>query len=150
MPGEGGSLLRGKCVLVVEDEILVAMDLVAELEGADAEVVAITGTVKQALEAVRGFEIDLAVLDGNLGGERVDTIAEELNARAIPFCFFSGYSREHLPPRFSHIPVVQKPFDAGELLATLGDLLKAPDRGHDRTHSERGQDCRNGAEAGQA
>lgn len=137
MPAEGGSLLRGKCVLVVEDEVLVAMELVAELEGAGAEVVAISGTVKQALEAVRSSEIDLAVLDGNLGGEKVDTIAEALSASAIPFCFFSGYSREHLPSRFNHVPVVQKPFDAGKLLATLGDLFNAPDRGHNLAHSDR-------------
>jgi len=136
-PAGGRSLLRGKCVLVVEDEVLVAMELVAELQGAGAEIVSISSTVKQALEAVRGFDIDLAVLDGNLGGDKVDTIAEELSTRAIPFCFFSGYSREQLPPRFNHIPVVQKPFDAGKLLATLGDLFKAPDRRHDRAHSDR-------------
>ncbi len=120
--------LLNKRVLLVEDEVLVAMELAAELEDAGAEIVAISSTVEQAIDSVRSGAIDVVVLDGNLGGERVDAIAEELSARAIPFCFFSGYGREHLPSGFNDVPVVQKPFDPRRLLTTLSDLLRCPER----------------------
>ena len=115
--------LADKRVLVVEDELLVAMEVVSELEDADAVVLAVANTVAQALDHIRDDEIDVVVLDGNLNGERVDAIAKQLKSRDIPFCFLSGYGREHLPAQFGDVPVVTKPFAAAKLLATLTEVL---------------------------
>ena len=131
------SALEDKRVLVVEDELMVAMEVVSELEDAKAEVLAVANTVAQALQHIRDAEIDVVVLDGNLGGERVDAIAEELKSREIPFCFLSGYGREHLPSQFANIPIVAKPFAGDQLLATLSDVLTQERRGSQRRCAER-------------
>jgi PAS domain S-box-containing protein len=127
-----GALLAGKRLLVVEDEVLVAMDVVDELERAGATVLGTAQSVSQALELIRQSRPNAVVLDGNLGGESVEAVAEALSARSVPFCFLSGYGREHLPAQFGHVPIVEKPFDPRNLCATLGELLSGCLRGDER------------------
>ena len=115
--------LAGARVLLVEDEPLVAMDLQFELEDAGAEVVAIARTVPEALEMARDAGLDLALLDGNLRGEPVDAVAELLTSRGVPFCFVSGYGREHLPQGFRDAPLIEKPFRPDALRAILTGIL---------------------------
>ena len=52
---------------------------------------------QKALDAVRSEQFDLAVLDVNLGGEKVYPVAELLAERHIPFVFLSGYGDEAIP-----------------------------------------------------
>jgi hypothetical protein len=42
--------------------------------------------------------IDLAVLDVNLGDEKVYPVADALAERDVPFVFLTGYGSEMLPP----------------------------------------------------
>jgi CheY-like chemotaxis protein len=83
--------LAGKRVLVVEDEPLVALDIVAELEGAGADVVGSAGTAKEALHIIDNTLLDAALLDANLRGHPVGEIAAALAARNVPFLFVTGY-----------------------------------------------------------
>ncbi|MGE6696415.1 response regulator [Hyphomonas sp. NPDC076900] len=119
-----GAELAGLHVLVVEDEPLVVLDLTHEIEDAGAEVVAVARTLSEALDTASGDGIDLAILDGNLRGEKVDAVAELLAGRDIPFCFVSGYGPEHLPSAFRSVPVIQKPFSSAGLRAVLRRLAK--------------------------
>lgn len=109
-------------VLVIEDEALVSMAVVEEITDAGAIVAGTAHRVAEALEMVNGAEADVAILDGNLHGESVEAIAKALEARGIPFCFLSGYGREHLPSGFEPYPVVEKPFDTAQLLEALQGL----------------------------
>lgn len=118
-----GAILHGRAVLVVEDEPLVALDIQAELELAGAGRVRIARTVDAALSALAGERFDLALLDGNLRGEPVDAVARALRQGAVPFCFVSGYGREHLPPGFEEAPLIQKPFPPASLRQILSELL---------------------------
>ncbi len=122
-PAPGPALLEGRSVLVVEDEPLVALDIQAELESAGAGRVQIARTVDAALAALAGERFDLALLDGNLKGQPVDAVADRLRGDGVPFCFVSGYGREHLPPGFEDAPLIQKPFPPSSLRQTLADLL---------------------------
>lgn len=115
--------LKGCRVLLVEDEPLVAMDLRHELEEAGATVTEIVRSVEEALDAARGGGIDLALLDGNLKGEPVDDVAALFDELSVPFCFVSGYGREHLPQGFDHAPLIEKPFRPDTLRSTLTSLL---------------------------
>ncbi|WP_207102980.1 response regulator [Paracoccus shandongensis] len=118
--------LDGCTVLVVEDEPLVAMDIRSELEDAGAGPVRIARTVDAALSALAEARFDLALLDGNLKGRPVDAVAQRLRQSRIPFCFVSGYGREHLPPGFDDAPLIQKPFAPAALRLVLADLLCPP------------------------
>nr|WP_111298719.1 response regulator [Paracoccus saliphilus] len=115
--------LAGARVLLVEDEPLVALDLRLELEDAGAIVVALSRTVAEAIQAANSHQIDLALLDGNLKGEPVDEVAALLSERQVPFCFVSGYGREHLPAGFDTAPLIEKPFRPDALRSILTGLL---------------------------
>jgi len=125
MPNEPApkDIVVGRRILVVEDEALVAMDVRAGLEEAGASVVRIARTLPDAIAAAAGEDIDLALLDGNLGGKPVDEVASILSQRAIPFCFVSGYGREHLPRGFADSPVLAKPFAVETLIRMVRDIL---------------------------
>ncbi|VDS08643.1 Blue-light-activated histidine kinase [Paracoccus haematequi] len=120
------AVLRGQSVLVVEDEPLVALDIQAELELAGAGRVRIVRSVDAALSALAEDRFDLALLDGNLKGQPVDAVALGLRRGAVPFCFVSGYGREHLPQGFDDAPLIQKPFPPASLSQTLAQLLHPP------------------------
>ncbi len=115
--------ISGLRVLIVEDEVLVALDLSQELEILGADVVGVASTLADAQSAARRTDIDLAILDGNLRGERVDSVADMLTERGVPFFFLSGYGSEHLPAQFRSLPVVQKPFSSKVLRSTLLRVL---------------------------
>ena len=117
-------LLTGRRILVVEDEPLVAMDLVMELDEVGAKVICVARTLNEALAAAKASEVDLAILDGNLDGDPVDAVASTLAERGVPFCFVSGYGPEHLPADFRQMPLVQKPFNGALLRQVLGRLLQ--------------------------
>jgi PAS domain S-box-containing protein len=106
----------GRRILVVEDEPLVALDLVSTLEDFGATVVGPFGTVDEAVAAIEVSIADVAFLDGNLHGEPVDAVAAALTRCGIPFAFVSGYGRESLPKSFAQVEIVTKPFSPEQIL----------------------------------
>ena len=116
------STIRGKRVLVVEDESLIAMELTHVIQDAGGEVVASVATVAEGLRAIQETKPDSALLDANLGGQRSDELASALAARGIPFAFLTGYSREALPERFRDAKLIAKPFMAREVIEALAEL----------------------------
>jgi CheY-like chemotaxis protein len=115
-------LLPGLRVLVVEDEPLLAMELTLEIQEAGAEAIGPASSCTQALDLIRSEHPDIALLDGNLNGERIDAVADELAARDTPFAFVSGYGREHLPEGHTDRPIISKPFVAAEIVAMIARL----------------------------
>ena len=111
-------------VLVVEDEVLVAMyveELLSEL-GYDKVLVA-TG-LDQALSIAREAAFDFAVLDINLGGRLSFPVADVLRARGIPFLFASGYASKGVNDNYKDAVRIQKPFRSRDLARAI-DRLRA-------------------------
>jgi CheY-like chemotaxis protein len=105
-------LLKGRRVLVVEDDYFLADDIRIEFERAGAEVLGPVGRVKDALHLLEGCErLDGAILDINLGGEKVYDVADALQARAIPFVFATGYDAEIIPERYTRVLRCEKPIE---------------------------------------
>jgi len=98
-------------ILLVEDEILIAMSMVQTLGYLDFDVIGPFATVKDALAAVECEAIDAAILDINLAGEMVYPVATELQARSVPFVFMTGYGSEAGTGPFPEAQVFQKPID---------------------------------------
>jgi PAS domain S-box-containing protein len=99
----------GNRVLLVEDEILVAMmmkDILSELGFA---VIGPFSRLAEAMVAAVHEEIDAGIIDVNLGGEFVYPVADVLAARKIPFVFVTGYGVESIDGRFGYVPIVKKP-----------------------------------------
>jgi two-component sensor histidine kinase/DNA-binding response OmpR family regulator len=102
-------LSAGNRVLLVEDEILVAMmmrDILMEL---GFSVVGPFNRLSQAMVAAVHENIDAGIIDINLGGEFVYPVADVLVARRIPFVFVTGYGVESIDGRFGCVPVIKKP-----------------------------------------
>lgn len=109
-------------VLVVEDEMTVAMlieDMVCELA---YEVSAVVPRVEDAMRLLDSDSFDLALLDVHLNGKTVFPFASELEAREIPFLFATAYGARGIPEEFRHHQVLQKPFGPVELRRALIDL----------------------------
>jgi DNA-binding response OmpR family regulator len=114
-----GGVLEGLRILVAEDEFLLATQLEDELLAAGCDVLGPYPSVAEARQAVRDMTFDLALLDVNLRGELIFSVADELRARAIPILLLSGYSPANLPERFRTLPRVAKPYDQRVLLREI-------------------------------
>jgi two-component sensor histidine kinase/two-component SAPR family response regulator len=117
-PAIDKNCVRGRNILVVEDEPLIAMltgRVVKELGG----VVLGPFSSPREARAVLATPIDAALLDVNVGGEFVYSLAEELTARNVPIVFVTGYDSRAVDQRFAEVPVLTKPVDREELAAAL-------------------------------
>jgi CheY-like chemotaxis protein len=109
-------------VLVVEDEILIAMllsDMLAEL---GYDVVGPVSDIERAVLAVDAGGFELAILDVNLNGRRSSDVADKLKTQKIPFIFATGYSFK-APEGFENVPTLQKPFQLHDLRRAL-DVIR--------------------------
>ena len=111
--------LEGVKVLVVEDETIVAMLLEQMLEELDCQVAGVAGQLNLAMEMARTVDAEVAILDLNLSGQRVDPVAEILAGRNVPFIFASGYGEDGLAPEWRGRPVLPKPFRLDQLKDAL-------------------------------
>jgi CheY-like chemotaxis protein len=108
-------------VLIVEDEIIVAMFLEDLLGDFGYEVAGVVSFLDEAM--ARPADYDLAVLDVHVNGRPIFDFADRLAARGIPFVFATGYGPRGIPDRHAGRPVLQKPFQPDELKATLALAL---------------------------
>jgi two-component sensor histidine kinase/CheY-like chemotaxis protein len=115
--------LDGRRFLVVEDEPLIGLDIVAALESAKADVEGPVTTVKKACELIEQSRFDGVLLDANLHGDPVDLIADALSQRDIPFVFVTGYNGNALPEAFRAIPVLSKPCSSEQVIEVAASLV---------------------------
>ena len=115
--------LAGLRVLVVEDESLIGMLAEDLLEQLGCRMVGLVSSLRKAVELAKSAEVDLALLDVDIGGEPVYPVALALQARGVPFLFMSGYGALDEPWR-AH-PIVQKPFDVDQLRREIERALSA-------------------------
>ena len=106
-------------ILVVEDEFLLACMIEEDLRAGGCTVVGPFGDLASASEAAGREAFDLALLDINLNGEMAYPLADDLQARGIPFLFLSGYGTSNLPERFRTSPQIAKPYDPAVLLREI-------------------------------
>jgi len=117
--------LNGLRLLIVEDEAMVAMMVEDMLEDLGCVVVDVAGTLSRGLALVAdpGLDLDGAILDVNLGGDKVYPVAEALTARGIPFIFATGYGIGGIAETFSHVPALAKPYETRALQEMLTAAL---------------------------
>ncbi|HEY0572058.1 MAG TPA: response regulator [Enterovirga sp.] len=115
-----GATLLNRRILVVEDEYMLAEDMQRGLEKAGAIVLGPVPSVEDALELLDDEpHVDGAVLDINLGGEKVFRVADALGARGISFVFTTGYDASEVPPAYRHVPRYEKPVSAATVARAL-------------------------------
>ena len=116
--------LTGTSVLIVEDEPLIALDIHAALSTVGASIIAATkGT--EALELIRIAEINVAVLDINLGDRDCSAVCRALSQRKIPFLFYTGHPGADVLEQWPHAPVLVKPARSSDIVARVAALAAA-------------------------
>ncbi|MEZ5366978.1 MAG: GAF domain-containing protein [Bryobacterales bacterium] len=117
--------LDGYHVLVVEDQMMIALNTQRMLDELGADKVETAATTADALRLLEQFERPVAVLDVNLGKETSIELASELRRRGIPFVFATGYSDSiMIPPDFHDVPVVRKPYSRKDLYEALMQVIE--------------------------
>jgi CheY-like chemotaxis protein len=120
-------VLRGRKIMVVEDNYLIAEHVRGLLLQEGCEVVGPAGRLAQALEIVgREDGLDGAVLDINLDGQRCFPVAAALDRRAVPFVFLTGYDDPSIIPAvFADRPMLPKPLDEARLIEVASMVFAA-------------------------
>ena len=115
--------LTGQHVLIVEDEYFLAQDLVDFFQDLGVQVLGPAASVSEALKLLESAEVQGAILDVNLRGERVYPVADALRQRHVPFVFASGYGGELEPRAYADVPRCIKPVDFDILARTLVEQM---------------------------
>ncbi|WP_158598494.1 response regulator [Notoacmeibacter ruber] len=112
-----------KNILIVEDEMLIAMDAEESLESAGHGVVKVARTVSEALSILREQVVDAALLDFNLPDGTSIPIARWLEEHGVPYAIVTSQSPRHLfRENLPRSPIYQKPSDYA---AIAQDLARA-------------------------
>lgn len=112
--------LRGRRLLVVEDDFLLGEQAATTLRDSGCEVTGPVPRLEEALTTAATAHFDAAVLDINLNGEPVWPVARVLGARGIPLVFATGYSATlKAPPDLADAERIEKPFHPDQLVRIL-------------------------------
>jgi DNA-binding response OmpR family regulator len=115
---------QGVRLLLAEDEWLIVDRIEHALEGSRYQIAAKAASLRDAVRLLDTEAFDVAVLDGNLDGDRTWSLAERLRRTGTPFLLLTAYTSADRPPSAAGAPALVKPF-AAEALRSALDLLIA-------------------------
>ncbi len=113
-------------VLIVEDEMTIALLMEDMLQELGHTVAGIAGRLPQALDLARDTAADLAILDMNLNGQMSYPVADILRERNIPVIFSTGYGPGGVEAPYNVHGVVKKPFEMNDLEAAIARAVPSP------------------------
>lgn len=117
-PTAGKARTEGGVALLVEDNVIIAMDAEAMLRDLGFADVVVASNVNAAMQLVNETVPSFALLDINLGGETSLPVAEVLLEAGVPFAFASGYGDvTKVTDRFRDVAIVTKPYAIENLRA---------------------------------
>jgi light-regulated signal transduction histidine kinase (bacteriophytochrome) len=107
-------------VLVVEDNMIIALEAEEILASLGAKAVDMAGSVHDALRQIEAAKPSFALLDVNLGSETSLPVAMRLSALGVPFVFATGYGESfRIPPELGAVAMIKKPYTADTLRRAL-------------------------------
>jgi DNA-binding response OmpR family regulator len=113
-------MLGDKAVLIVEDNVYMALDLSQAVEESNGRVIGPVGTVAEALALIEDEPIAAALLDSQLADRDVTPVVMVLAAKGVPFVIHSSTG---LPPEVEQlhpdVPLLAKPLHAEAVLTCL-------------------------------
>lgn len=124
-PAEFTEALASGVALIVEDNVIIAMEAEDVLRGFGFTDCRIAGSVNAALGVLEGADVSFAMLDVNLGKDTSEAVGHALEERGIPFIFASGYGERSLQSgAFKGVPVVTKPYGERDVRLAIGRVMK--------------------------
>lgn len=126
MPSSAEQPPRGRPILIVEDELLVALELEVVVEEAGFAVVGPAPSITAGQTLLDQGLPAAALLDVNLAGHSIEPLARRLHDAGVPFALHTGYTEQHLKaPVLRAAPRLPKPLDRRRLRHLLDELLAA-------------------------
>jgi DNA-binding NarL/FixJ family response regulator len=111
--------IRGRRILIAEDEAMIALDLESFLQDLGCEIIGPVANVEDVVQQFEAHHPDGALLDINLRGKQVFAVLPQLIEQGLPVIITSGYDDIALIPQdFRALPRISKPFNQ----ATLREL----------------------------
>ena len=107
-------------MLIVEDEYFLATDLAKGFADAGIDILGPVATLPKALVLAEHKQLSGAVLDINLGSDKVYAVADFLVGRGVPVVFVIGYDKSDIPARFADVPFCHKPAEFENVIEALG------------------------------
>ncbi len=111
-------------MLIVEDEMTVALLLEEMVEDMGHEVAGLAMRLPQAEELARTRTLDVAILDVNLDGHMSYPVAEILAARGVPYLFATGYGAGGIEPRYRESVIIKKPYGLDEVREAIENCVR--------------------------
>ena len=111
-----------QCILVVEDESILAWDLEATLQNAGFQVLGPAATAREALELAAQTHPDLALVDINLADGKKTGIeaARRLQAQYhTPSLFLSGQGTEARQNKDAALGLLEKPYSPDAVVESV-------------------------------
>lgn len=115
--------------MILDDEIIVALDLEYMLTDLGHCVVGTANRIDRGLKIAQDSSLDMAILDINVRGVLSFPIAEILRNRGVPVIFASGYGQRGLIAAFRNSHVLTKPFDIDGLARIVAQARGSPKSG---------------------
>lgn len=113
-------ILKGRTGLIVEDNMIIALDAEQLLLDNGMARILTAANVAEALRLIETETIDVALLDVNLGSETSFSLIAPLNARSVPYIFVTGYGENlDLPPEAGASEAINKPYDDVRMLEAV-------------------------------
>ena len=112
-----------RCILIVEDEPLIAMMLEDCIESLGHRVSGNCDSVGTALKEIEKGDFDLAILDVNLKGESVWPVASALRSKGTPFVLATGGHVDPPPDEFKDVPTIEKPYTIDRVTPIIESVL---------------------------
>jgi DNA-binding response OmpR family regulator len=111
---------KGKRILVVEDEVIIAMHLAQILRSGGYSVVGPYIRLAQAEQEAAASQIDGALLDFNLGGgETSARLARLLRDKGVPFAFLTASDPAEIGAAVEAPYILPKPLASDHVLETI-------------------------------
>ena len=112
--------LAGQRILIVEDEIIIALDISAIVRDEGADVIGPALSSVQAVELIDSHRLTSAILDVTIADGDSLPVAVRLIEVGVPFVFHTGdpsylQSKKDWP----HAPVLNKPVSPVDLVSAL-------------------------------
>lgn len=107
-------------VLVVEDNYIIALDVVTILQGLGVPSIRSANSVQEARDLIAAKTPDFGLIDVNLGDDKSFEIAERLRELGVPFAFTTGYGDTYpFPKHLADTPIITKPYTIEALRDTI-------------------------------
>jgi light-regulated signal transduction histidine kinase (bacteriophytochrome) len=116
--------LAGRSALLLEDNLIAALEAEDMLREFGAETVWTVATVDAARQILAEHTPGFAMLDVNVGSENSFGLAAQISGCGVPFLFASGYG-DSLPHGAEELaaPVVVKPYERQQLSAAIARVI---------------------------